>query len=117
MSEVSRHQRKFRHHHKREGRVWNANTVDMGHQMTADGNRSIGRKYLTNREAEERWERSTDRLETGRAMMRAGMGVRQPHKAKNKFSKEEMGTLSNYVGVCRFEGSYITKACYRKKMW
>ena len=117
IAEASRHQRKFKHHHKREGNVWNASTTDMGHQMTADGNLSIGRKYLTHRQAVELYEHRTDRLETGRAMMRAGMGVRQPHKAKNKFSKEEMGTLSNYVGVCRFDGSYITKACYRKKMW
>ena len=51
------------------------------------------------------------------AMMREGAGVRQPHKARNKFSKEEMGTIPNYVGVCRFDNSYITKACYRKCMW
>ncbi len=38
-------------------------------------------------------------------------------KVQNKFSKEEMGTIGNYVGVCRWDNSYITKACYRKKMW
>ena len=38
-------------------------------------------------------------------------------KVQNKFSKEEMGTIGNYVGVMRWDNSYITKACYRKKMW
>lgn len=85
--------------------------------MTIDGTRSVRRGYRTQREMVESWERSIERLESGRAMMRAGAGERQPHKAKNKFSKEEMGTLSKYVGVCRFDNSYVTKVCYRKQMW
>lgn len=118
LAEASARQRKLRHHHKRTtGKVWNAATVDMGTQMTAECTPSIGRKYLTQRETVEKWERRTDRLESGRSMMRAGAGVRQPHKAKNKFSKEEMGTLPTTIGICRFEGSYITKACYRKSLW
>lgn len=38
-------------------------------------------------------------------------------KVQNKASKEEAGTIGNYVGVCRWDNSYITKACYRKKLW
>ena len=117
LAEASARQRKLRHHHKREGKVWKASSVDRGTQMTAECNPSIGRKYLTTREAVERWERRTDRLESGRSMMRAGAGERQPHKAKNKYSKEEMGTLSNTISVVRFSNSYITKVCYRKNMW
>lgn len=44
-------------------------------------------------------------------------GVRTQKRVKNKFSKEEMGTIGNYVGVVRWDNSYITKACYRKKLW
>lgn len=118
ISQASRHQRQFRHHTRKvESEKWSAKSEDAGHQMTVEGTRSVGRKYKTQREMVESWEKSTERLESGRAMMRAGAGVGQPHKAKNKFSKEEMGTLSNYIGVCRFDNSYITKACYRKKMW
>lgn len=117
LAEVSARQRKLRHHHKRQTKVWHASAVDMGTQMTMECNPSIGRKYLTQREAVELWERRTDRLESRRTMIRVGAGVRQPHKAKNKFSKEEMGTLSKTISVCRFDGSYITKVCYRKNLW
>ena len=44
-------------------------------------------------------------------------GERTRKGARNSFSKEEMGTIGNYVGVCRWDNSYITKACYRKKLW
>lgn len=44
-------------------------------------------------------------------------GVRITKRVKNKFSKEEMGTIGNYVAVVRWDNSYITKACYRKKLW
>lgn len=44
-------------------------------------------------------------------------GVRTQKRVKNKFSKEEAGTIGNYVGVMRWDNSYITKACYRKKLW
>lgn len=117
LSQASKHQRKFKSHHNSGGKVWNAANVDMGTQMTAECTQSIGRKYLTQRQVVELWERRTDKLESRSAMMRAGAGVRSPHKAKNKFSKEQAGTIGNYVGVCRWDGSYITKACYRKKMW
>ena len=117
VSQAAARQRKFKHHHKSASYKWNASTEDMGTQMTAECNPSIGRKYLSQAQAVERWERRTDKLESRSAMMREGAGVRQPHKARNKFSKEEMGTIPNYVGVCRFDNSYITKACYRKYMW
>ncbi len=38
-------------------------------------------------------------------------------KVQNKASKEEAGTIGNYVGIMRWDNSYITKACYRKKYW
>ena len=47
-----------------------------------------------------------------------GNDGRPPKKrVKNTFSKAEAGTIGNYVGVCRWDNSYITKACYRKKLW
>lgn len=38
-------------------------------------------------------------------------------RVQNKASKEEAGTIGNYVSVKRWDNSYITKACYRKKLW
>jgi len=117
IAEASARQRKRKHHHKPQTIAWSASAEDHGTQMTTYDNPNVGRKYLTDRQAVELWERRTDRLESGRSMLQAGAGVRQPHKAKNKFSKEEMGTLPTIVGVCRFSGSYITKACYRRNMY
>ncbi len=44
-------------------------------------------------------------------------GERITKRVKNKYSSEEAGTIGNYVSVMRWDNSYITKACYRKKMW
>lgn len=63
----------------------------------------------------------TGKVERRRAMSGSfhdAKGKRPPkRKVQNKFSKEEMGTIGNYVGTVRWDNSYITKACYRKKMW
>ena len=63
----------------------------------------------------------TGKVERRRALSGAyheGKAKRPPkRRVQNKFSKEEAGTIGNYVGVCRWDNSYITKACYRKKMW
>lgn len=46
-----------------------------------------------------------------------GKGERTQKRVKNSFSKEEAGTIGNYVAVIRWDNSRITKAVYRKKMW
>ena len=117
IAEVSARQRKRKHHHKPQATAWHASDENLGTQMTTYDNPNVGRKYLSQREAVEKWERRTDKLESGRSMLRAGAGVRQPHKAKNKFSKQELGTLPTIIGVCRWDNSYITKACYRRNMY
>ena len=48
-------------------------------------------------------------------IFRAGMGSRTCKKAKNKFSKEEAGTIGSYVSVKRFKGSRLTCVCKVKK--
>lgn len=57
---------------------------------------------------------------SGRGMKRVAAianGGRPPkRRVKNTCYKEEAGTIKSYVGVCRFENSYITKACYRKSV-
>lgn len=40
----------------------------------------------------------------------------QKRRVKNTCYREEAGTISTYIGVCRFENSYITKTCYRKSL-
>ena len=48
------------------------------------------------------------RRETTADMFYAGKGVRQPKKAKNKASSEEMGTIRAHIVVKRFNGSHMT---------
>lgn len=46
----------------------------------------------------------------------ARTGRPQKRKVKNTCYREEAGTIGTYIGVCRFENSYITKTCYRKNL-
>jgi hypothetical protein len=48
------------------------------------------------------------RRETTADMFYAGKGVRQPKKAKNKASSEEMGTIRAHIVVKRFDASHMT---------
>lgn len=49
-------------------------------------------------------------------IFRAGMGSRTCKKAKNKFSKEEAGTIGNCITIKRFKGSRLTCVCKMKQI-
>lgn len=51
------------------------------------------------------------RKESTKEMFFYGQGVRQPKKAKNKASSEEMGTVGRRIVVKRFTGSRVTCVC------
>lgn len=51
------------------------------------------------------------RKESTKEMFFYGQGVRQPKKAKNKASSEEMGTIGRRIVVKRFTGSRVTCVC------
>lgn len=46
----------------------------------------------------------------------ARQGRPQKRSVKNTCYREEAGTIGTYIGVCRFDNSYVTKTCYRKSL-
>jgi hypothetical protein len=46
-----------------------------------------------------------------------GKGVKQPKKAKNKFSKEEFGTCGTYIATKRFSNSRLTCVCKSRNIY
>lgn len=58
----------------------------------------------------------TERPETTADIFYAGKGVRQPKKARNTASSEEMGTIRPRIVVKRFEGSRLTCVCKSKSI-
>lgn len=53
-------------------------------------------------------------LESGRKMFAIGKGQRTPKKAKNRVSKERMGTVGRTIVTKRFDNSRLTCVCKSK---
>ena len=89
-------------------------------RMTIEGVPSAGRRYVSQRDAMRRYERREEAREPmyGRNVFR-DCQVRRPEKgkAKNRYSREEAGTMGTQMTTRRFDGSYITVYCKSRKQY
>lgn len=89
-------------------------------RMTMESVPSAGRRYLSQDEAHRRYEHREEMRESmyGRNVFGQGQERRpEKGKAKNRYSREECGTLPTAIVVHRFEGSRLTCVCKSKVNW
>ena len=89
-------------------------------RMTMESVPSAGRRYLSQQEAHRRYERMEEMRQPmyGRNVFEQGRDRRPDKgKAKNRYSREEAGTIKNAIVVHRFEGSRLTCVCKSKVNW
>lgn len=89
-------------------------------RMTIEGVPIAGRRYVSQRDAMRRYERREEAREPmyGRNVFR-DCQVRRPEKGKvkNRYSREEAGTMGTQMTTRRFDGSYITVYCKSRKQY
>lgn len=89
-------------------------------RMTIEGVPSVGRRYVSQRDAVRRYERREEAREPmyGRNMFEQGQDRRpEKGKTKNHYSREEYGTIGTTIIVRRFEGSRLTCVCKSRMNW